>query len=142
MTPIPSDGGIAMSDRKHTQQQLLEVDLEQKLVSISVRFYRSSSGNEPVREWLRGLPLDDRRKIGADIATVQFGWPVGMPLCRSLGDGVWEIRSALPSNRIARLLFFIDQGEIGIVHGFIKKTSKTPPDAIGLARRRSQEMKE
>ena len=79
--------------------------------------------------------------IGVDLATVQFGWPIGMPLCRPLGNGVWEVRSRLPSRRIARLLFFVDEGRIGIVHGFIKKTQKTPPDDIELARKRMKEMK-
>lgn len=72
---------------------------------------------------------------------MQFGWPIGMPLCRPLGNGVWEVRSRLPSRRIARLLFFVDEGRIGIVHGFIKKTQKTPPDDIELARKRMKEMK-
>lgn len=67
-------------------------------------------------------------------------WPVGMPLCRSLGDGIWEVRSSLPSRRIARILFFVHEGRIGIVNGFIKKTMKTPPDEIELARKRMKEM--
>ena len=110
------------------------------LIEIPVVFYRNSLGVEPVRDWLRGLPDDHRRKIGLDLATVQVGWPVGMPLCRSLGGGLWEVRSSLPSRRIARLLFFVHEGRIGIVHGFIKKTPKTPPDEIELARKRMKEM--
>ena len=77
------------------------------LTEIPVFFYRTSGGAEPVIEWLRSLPAEDRRAIGADLATVQFGWPIGMPLCRPLGRGLWEVRSALPSRRIARLLFFV-----------------------------------
>jgi phage-related protein len=72
---------------------------------------------------------------------VQFRWPVGMPLCRPLGAGLWEVRSNLPNNRIARMLFFVDQGRIGVVHGFIKKTRKTPAEAIDLADKRMKEMK-
>jgi phage-related protein len=68
-------------------------------------------------------------------------WPVGMPLCRPLGAGLWEVRSNLPNNRIARMLFFVDQGRIGVVHGFIKKTRKTPAEAIDLADKRMKEMK-
>lgn len=112
----------------------------QYMREIPVVFYRTSTGIEPVRDWLRGLPEDDRRKIGIDLATVQVGWPVGMPLCRSLGDGLWEVRSSLPSRRIARLLFFVHEGRIGILHGFIKKTPKTPHDEIDLARKRMKEM--
>lgn len=110
------------------------------LSQIPVVFYRTSSDIEPVRDWLRGLPDEDRHRIGIDLATVQVGWPVGMPLCRSLGGGLWEVRSSLPSRRIARLLFCVHQGRIGVVHGFIKKTRKTPPDEIELARKRIKEM--
>ena len=111
------------------------------MIEIPVVFYRSPAGAEPVRDWLRGLPEGDRRAIGADLALVQVGWPVGMPLCRPLSGGLWEVRSDLPSHRIARLLFFVHENRIGVVHGFIKKTQKTPPDDLELARKRMQEMK-
>ena len=110
------------------------------LNKIPVVFYCSSLGSEPVRDWLRGLPVEDRRKIGVDLATVQVGWPVGMPLCRSLGGGLWEVRSSLPSRRIARLLFCVHEGKIFILHGFIKKTQKTPQDEIELAQKRMKEV--
>ena len=110
------------------------------LTEIPMVFYRTSGGVEPVRDWLRGLPGDDRQKIGFDLAAVQVGWPVGMPLSRSLGGGLWEIRSSLPSRRIARVLFCVHEGRIAIVHGFIKKTQKTPRDEIELARKRMKEM--
>ena len=110
------------------------------LTEIPVAFYRTSTGAEPVREWLRSLPEDDRRTIGIDLATVQVGWPVGMPLCRPLGGGLWEVRSSLPSHRISRVLFFVHKGRIGIVHGFIKKTPKTPQDELELAHKRMKEM--
>lgn len=111
-----------------------------RLAEIPVVFYRTSGGTEPVLDWLRSLPADDRRAVGTDLATVQFGWPLGMPLCRSLGAGLWEVRSTLPSRRIARLLFFMGDGRIGVVHGFIKKTRKTPTEDLQLARRRMKEM--
>lgn len=112
-----------------------------RLTEIPVVFYRTAGGIEPVREWLRSLPEDDRRTIGLDLGTVQVGWPVGMPLCRPLSGGLWEVRSVLPSRRIARVLFFVHEGRLGVVHGFIKKTQKTPPDDLALARKRMQEMK-
>jgi phage-related protein len=112
-----------------------------RLTEIPVFFYRTGTGVEPVLDWLRSLPPDDRRAIGADLSTVQFGWPIGMPLCRALGTGLWEVRSRLPSGRIARLLFFADESRLGVVHGFIKKTQKTPPDDLTLARKRMKEMK-
>ena len=111
-----------------------------RLTEIPVVFYRTSGGAEPVLDWLRALPAGDRRAIGTDLATVQFGWPIGMPLCRPLGNGLWEVRSSLPSRRIARLLFFVAGDRIGVVHGFIKKTQKTPADDLDLARRRMKEM--
>ncbi|MEO5361689.1 MAG: type II toxin-antitoxin system RelE/ParE family toxin [Nitrospirota bacterium] len=107
---------------------------------IPVVFYRTSLGAEPVREWLRSLPSDDRRTIGFDLATVQVGWPVGMPLCRSLGDGLWEVRSTLPTRRIARILFFVHDEQLVVLHGFIKQTQKTPQDELDLARKRMKEV--
>lgn len=111
-----------------------------QLSQIPVVFYRMSTGVEPVRDWLKSLPEEDRHTVGIDLATVQVGWPVGMPLCRSLGGGLWEVRSRLPSRRIARLLFCVHEGRIGVLHGFIKKTQKTPHDEIELARKRMKEM--
>jgi phage-related protein len=111
-----------------------------RLAAIPVVFYRASGGAEPVLDWLRGLPVGDRKAIGTDLETVQFGWPIGMPLCRPLGAGLWEVRSNLPSRRIARLLFFVQGDRIGVVHGFIKKTQKTPVEDLALARRRMKDM--
>jgi phage-related protein len=98
-------------------------------------FFRTETGREPVREWLKDLPKDERRIIGEDIMTVQFRWPLGMPLVDHLGSGIWEIRSRLV-NRIARTLFFVHQEEIILLHGFIKKTRKTPNEDRALALRR------
>lgn len=112
----------------------------QHLTEIPIVFYKTSNGAEPVRDWLRDLPGEDRRTVGFDLATVQMGWPVGMPLCRSLGAGLWEVRSNLPSRRIARVLFCVGKGRICLVHGFIKKTQKAPADEIALARKRMEEM--
>jgi phage-related protein len=111
-----------------------------RLTEIPVFFYRTLGGAEPVLDWLRHVPVEDRRVIGTDLATVQWGWPIGMPLCRPLGSGLWEVRSRLASRWIARLLFFVDAGRIGVVHGFFKKTQKTPSEDIALARQRMKEM--
>jgi phage-related protein len=105
---------------------------------ISLVFYRNAAGGEPVLEWLKSLPAD-RKEIGRDLMRAQWRWPVGMPLCRSLGGGLWEIRSNLPG-RIARVLFCIHVGSIVALHGFIKKTQKTPPADIDLARKRMKEV--
>jgi phage-related protein len=102
-------------------------------------FYRTRAGAEVVRDWMRGLDDGDRHAVGLDLMRVQYRWPVGMPLCRALGDGLWEVRSSLPSNRIARVLFCVQQGRILALHGFIKKTQKTPDEDLALARRRKRE---
>jgi|SRR5688572_1165073 phage-related protein len=109
---------------------------------IPVVFYRTRGGAELVRDWLRGLDGADRNAIGLDLMRVQYRWPVGMPLCRPLGDGLWEVRSALPSNRIARVLFSIHQGRIVALHGFVKKTQKTPDEDLTLARKRKREFED
>lgn len=72
------------------------------LKKLRARFYRSAAGAEPVREWLVSLPKRDRRTVGLDIATVEYGWPVGMPTCRPLGAGLWEVRSELPQREVER----------------------------------------
>ena len=97
-------------------------------------FFRTESG--PLREWLKSLQPEDRKLIGEDIKTVEFGWPVGMPVCRSLGDGICEIRTHLTQGRIARVLFYIDaKRRLVLLHGFVKKTQKTPLNDLELARR-------
>ncbi len=102
---------------------------------LSVAFFRTASGNEPVGEWLKSLPREERRIIGEDIKTVQFGWPLGMPLVRKLDKGLWEVRSRLP-NRIARVIFTSGEGRMVLLHGFIKKSQKTPQEDLELAKTR------
>jgi phage-related protein len=106
---------------------------------VSVVFYRTAAGREVVRDWLRGLDERDRNVIGQDLMRVQYRWPIGMPLCRAMGDGLWEVRSDLLGNRIARVLFVVRQDEILVVHGFLKKTRKTPDDDLALAHKRKRE---
>src|SRR5260370_42585702 len=96
---------------------------------LNVVFFKTEAGNEPVREWLKDLPKEECKTIGADILTVQFAWPMGKPLVDSLSDGIWEVRSRL-NNRIARTLFAVVDKEIVLLHGFIKKQQKAPPAEI------------
>jgi len=103
-------------------------------------FYALSSGREPVREWLKGLPADDRKIVGEDIKDVEFAWPIGMPLCRSVGRGLWEVRSTLTQGRIARVLFCEHEGRMILLHAFIKKTQKTPAGDLELAIKRKKEI--
>ena len=99
-------------------------------------FFRTASGGQPVREWLKSLPSEHRKKIGEDIKTVEFGWPLGMPVCKPLGGGLFEVRSRLAQNRASRVIFYIDrQSRMILLHGFIKKTQKAPKSDLALARR-------
>jgi phage-related protein len=107
---------------------------------LPVLFYRTRGGADLVRDWLRSLDDSDQNTIGLDLMRVQFRWPVGMPLCRAMGDGLWEMRTNLPSNRIARLLFCVAGDRILVLHGFIKKTQKTPDEELTRARRRKKEI--
>jgi phage-related protein len=113
-----------------------------KRKKLPAAFYRTAAGTEPVRVWLKSLPTDDKRIVGTDIATVEFGWPVGMPVCRPMAArrGLWEVRSSLTGNRIARVLFCIYKGQMILLHGFIKKTQKTADADLDLAMKRKKEV--
>jgi phage-related protein len=104
-------------------------------IRLRVIFFKTSRGKEPVREWLKSLPPEDKKTLGEDIKTVQFGWPLGMPFVRKLEPGLWEVRSILRSG-IARVIFTVDGDDLVLLHGFIKKSQKTPSDDINLARGR------
>jgi phage-related protein len=103
-------------------------------------FYALPSGREPVRDWLLALDRADRKIIGEDIKDVEFAWPIGMPLCRSLGSGLWEVRSDLTNGRIARVIFCVHEGQMVLLHVFIKKTQKTPDADLQLALKRRKEI--
>jgi phage-related protein len=107
---------------------------------LNASFFRSDSDNEPVREWLKALSATERRIMGEDIKTVQFGWPLGMPLVRHLEGGIWEIRIKL-ENRIARILFCLEGSTMVILHGFIKKQQATPKQDLDLAKDRLKILK-
>ena len=104
--------------------------------TLSIRFFRLTSGREPVREWLKDLGRPDSLAIGEDIRLAQISWPIGLPHCRPLGGGLYEIRSSLTDGRIARVIFFFCDGEMILLHGFIKKTPRTPPSDLKLAKDR------
>ncbi|MDB9467688.1 type II toxin-antitoxin system RelE/ParE family toxin [Dolichospermum circinale] len=100
---------------------------------VPAEFYRNENGTEPVRDWLKSLSKEERFLIGADIKTVEFGWPIGMPTCRPMGDGLFEVRTNLPQNKIARVLFCFYEGKMILLHSFIKKSQKTPKQQLNLA---------
>ena len=105
---------------------------------LPARFFESETGNVPVREWLLALSDEDRKAIGDDIRTAEFGWPIGMPLCRQLKGrkSLWEVRSHLKDGRITRVFFCAHEGAMVLLHGFVKKTQKTPEHEIELAEKR------
>ncbi len=109
---------------------------------IPLVFFRLSPGNEPVRDWLKGLPQDERQAIGKDLLRAQWRWPVGMPLCRPLGSGLWEVRTDLPTKRTARVLLCLHAEHLIALHGFIKKSRTTPDADLALARKRQKELKQ
>ena len=111
-----------------------------RIKKIAARFFVTASGKLPVRDWLLELDQTVCREIGKDIQKVEFGWPIGMPYCRPLGRGLWEVRSNISSGRIARVLFAIRDGEMVLLHGFVKKSQKTPPKDISLALQRMKEL--
>ncbi len=109
---------------------------EDQLKRIPAIFYRTEAGSEPVRSWLRAMAAEDRRLVGEDIKAVEYGWPIGMPTCRPLRDGLFEVRTPLPGNRIVRVFFYIDRKQrMVLLHGIVKKTRATPDADLDLARK-------
>lgn len=108
---------------------------------LKARFYETAAGRKPVREWLLEISQNDRRIVGYDVQTVEFGWPIGMPVCKPLGDGLWEVRSDLRDGTIGRVIFCILGGDMVLLHGFVKKSQKTPAQDIELARKRRKELR-
>ena len=113
---------------------------EPKLRKIPLIFYRTLVGSEPVREWLKRLDEAERQAIGKDLLRAQWRWPVGMPLCRPMGNGLWEIRTDLPAKRTARVLLCLYREHLVALHGFIKKTRATPESDLATARKRQKEL--
>ena len=107
---------------------------------IPLIFFRSAKGSEPVREWLKQLPEAERQAVGKDLLRAQWRWPVAMPLCRPMGNGLWEVRTDLPTRRTARVLLCLYREHLVALHGFIKKTPATPDEDLALARKRQKEL--
>ena len=98
------------------------------------------TGGEPEREWLLSLSKNERKQIGEDIKTVQFGWPIGMPVVEKLTQDLWEVRTKL-RDKIARIIFTMHDNQIVLLHGFIKKTQRIPVEDLELAKKRMNEVK-
>jgi phage-related protein len=119
---------------------MVHLNRMQTTSKIELIFYQTLAGNEPVRDWLVGLPIANRREIGLDLQRVQYRWPVGMPLVRPLGKGLFEGRTTLPDGTTARVLFCFHGGELYALHGFIKKSQTTPAPDLDIARKRQKEV--
>jgi phage-related protein len=115
-------------------------DLQSK--KIPLIFFRTLAGGEPVREWLKELPEEERHAIGKDLLRAQWGWPLGMPLCRAVGNGLLEIRTDLPTKRTARVLLCLYRERLVALHGFIKKTRTTRDEDLAVARKRKKELEQ
>ncbi|MGP8246661.1 MAG: type II toxin-antitoxin system RelE/ParE family toxin [Bryobacteraceae bacterium] len=113
------------------------IDRSKKLPAF---FFENANGHQPVREWILSLSEEDRKQVGRDIQKVEFGWPLGMPYCRSLGNGLWEVRCDLADGRIARVIFSVAAGHMVLLHGFIKKTQRSAAQDLKLALRRMKEV--
>ena len=111
-----------------------------RLQKVPLIFYRTAAGSEPLREWLKGLDEAERQAIGMDLLRAQWRWPVGMPLCRPMGSGLWELRTDLPTKRTARVLLCLYREHLIALHGFIKKTLVTPDEDLATARKRQKEL--
>lgn len=104
--------------------------------TITVNFYKSEKGKEPVREWLKGLSKEDKTIIGEDIKTVEYGWPLGMPLVRKMDKDLLEVRINLTNKEIARIFFTVSGNIMVLLHGFIKKSQQTPANDLRIAKER------
>ena len=123
-------------------ETLIGMASENEPRKIELVFFRNDAGGEPVRDWLKGLDEAERRAIGTDLLRAQWRWPIGMPLCRPMGRGLWEVRTDLEGNRTARVLVCFYRDHLVALHGFIKKTRATPEDDLTLARKRQKELKQ
>jgi len=112
-----------------------------RLPVLRVVFYRTMAGSEPVRKWLRELTQVDRKTVGADLKTAQYGWPLGMPLIRKLEPGLWEVRSRISSG-VARIIFTVDEGVMILLHGFVKKSQKISQEDLETARQRFADLRQ
>ena len=110
--------------------------MKNKTKKIEIRFFQSDSGREYVREWLAGLPKEDRKIIGTDLMTVEFGWPVGMPVAEKIEANLWATRSLLPGKRYSRILFTIINNHMVLLHGFLKKSNRIELNDLKIARKR------
>lgn len=137
---MPSRSSIArfMVRGSMVLRSLFGYDFAMEAKRLPAKFYRTEQDNEPVRKWLKQLTPSERLVIGTDLKTVEYGWPIGMPTCRSMGKGLYEVRSDLPGGKIARVLFCVYQNQMVLLHGFIKKSQKTPKPDLDLAIQRKR----
>lgn len=111
-----------------------------RLKRVQAFFFATDTGHEPVREWLMELDRDDRRELGRSLMTLEFGWPIGMPLARAMGQGLHELRVAISGGRNARVFFYVDRQQfVVLLHATIKRTRTTPKRDLDIARLRMRQ---
>lgn len=107
---------------------------------IEVVFYQTEAGNEPAKDWLVELSREDRKLMGTAIKEAEFGWPLGLPVVRKMGANLWEVRQNLTGKKIGRMLFTVDNetdpSGMVLLHGFVKKSQKTPKTDLDTAKKR------
>lgn len=108
--------------------------------ALPLVFWQSATGREPVREWLKALDLNDKKVVGRDLAKVQYGWPIGLPLCRALADGLWEVRCSLPSRREGRVILCFRDQRLVALHAFFKSSRTMPKTDLDLAKTRMRDL--
>lgn len=111
--------------------------IEKKLQAV---FFKTEQDNEPVRDFLKGLPPDDKKTVGADIMAVEMSWPIGYPTVRKLDTDLWEVRTNISDKRICRVMFTVSGNKMVLLHAFIKKTQKTPKEDMELGKKRRNQV--
>lgn len=119
---------------------MVRYDMTDEEKRVPLAFFRTAADGEPVREWLQDLSKEERKKLGEGLKELEYGWPIGMPLCRPMGKGLHELRVSLESKREARVLFVVKDEQLIALHGFVKKSKKTPKADLDLARQRQREL--
>ena len=111
---------------------------EKKVILKRIQFYpyQTKSGRIPVWEFIMKLPQEDRKKIGHAIKAIEFGWPIGRPVCAKLRGNIWECRVLISDNRQARVLFSPFENKMIALHAIIKKQGPVPKKEIEIAEKR------
>ena len=132
---------VDVAAKRTSKKKAAKKTSSKKKPTLECRFFVTDAGNEPVRDWLKGLDETVRKEIGSDIQLTQWRWPIGKPLVDGFGDGLFEVRTSLDDD-IYRVLFCLDGSTMVLLHGFKKKAQKTPKRDLDLGRNRQKKVKD